>query len=470
MKGFYAGKWQSGSIEHEVTNPYSGELIGHVPLFGPEVLDEAFETLKKGAKLLSSLSREEHHQIFERLLALLIKDADEMAKLISSEQGKILREAKEEVEMTIRSAESLADSPSLVGARIQPLAGEASVQDRVGYTVRHPHGVVAIISPNPQPLILMALNTLYALAAGNAVLIKPSLHTPLIALRFVELLLQAGCPPEAIACVTGKGKLLGRAICKHRGVNHLICSASLPVIRDVRSQMEFVTSQLQWGCVATCVVGRTADLSRVADEVMRVAFECSGQAAFTPTWIACFEKMHDDLRSVLKERMEALVPGNPMDSSSDLGPLAEPRKMKKLEERIAFETSLGAELVTGGRVDGQLYRATLLDQCSMEKTRFSSREIAAPVIGMTAINKAEDATQHIRNQRHHILTLFSSDQDWSSRRAVSMPFNNVHVNGIPTWRDGLICLPGHPIRTGRRLSIDRVSDMSHYKDVVFHSS
>ncbi|MDF2376398.1 MAG: aldehyde dehydrogenase family protein [Verrucomicrobiales bacterium] len=468
MKAFYGGVWQSGKEHFEVLNPYSGELIDEVPVLGPEVLDSSLETLRKGVKVLASLSREELHEIFVRFFDLLIQSSGELASLISSEQGKLLREARHEVSTAVQTAEHLADSPSLVGSRILPLASEALIGNRMGYTVRHPHGVVAIISPNPQPLVLVAVNALYALAAGNAVIIKPSLHTPLVALKFVELLLEAGCPPEAVACVTGRGKILGRALCEHPGVNHLVCSASHAVIKRVRAQMGFVTSQLQWGCVATCVVGRSADLSLVADEIMRVSFECSGQAAFTPTWIACFESKHDELREMLKKRMEALIPGDPMDQATGLGPLSEPGKIKKLEERIGYETSLGAELVTGGRVDGQLYGATLMDRCSLTETRFSSREIAAPVIGMTTVSKAQEAIQLLRNQRHHVLTLFSSDQDWSARRAVSVPFNNVHINGIPTWRDGLICLPGNPVRTGRRTAQDRVRDMSHLKDVVFH--
>lgn len=468
MKAFFGGKWQGEGTMFDVVNPYSGGIIDQVPILGPEVLEGTLTTLRKGGRIMAQLTREEHHRIFMNFVGVLQREAAELARMISCEQGKVIGEAEQEVRQTIVSAEHLADSGTLIGSRILPLAREASLGDRYGYTVRHPHGVVAVITPNPQPLVLATVNAMYALAAGNAVVLKPSLHTPLVVLRMVELLLESGCPPEAIACLTGEGESLGRALSRHGGVDHLVCSGSIETMKSIRSQMKFVTSQLQWGCVATCVVGKSADIKLVADEIMRVAFEASGQAAFTPTWIACFEARHDDLRALLKERMEALVSGDPLDRNTGIGPLAEPKKLAKLEERIARETQLGAEIVTGGCVSGQLYRPMLLDGCVLAKTHFAKYEIAAPVIGLTPIRQAKDAIDLLRQQRHHVLTLFSNDDDWAARQATGMPFNNVHVNGIPTWRDGLICLPGHPMRTGRRFAGDRIADMSHLKDVVFH--
>lgn len=468
MNAFFDGKWQFNGEPVRVIDPYTGEGIEEVPNCGSEILDSALESLASGRKVFDTMDRVEHHAIFERFFQFASEAGGELAELIVREQGKCMEEAKREVHSMLVSAELLADNPSLVGARILPLANEASIGDRYGYTVRHPHGVVAVICPNPQPLVLPAVNTLYALAAGNAVVLKPSIHAPLVSIRLVELLLESGCPPEAIACLTGFGSEIGRAIGKHRLVNHLVCAGSLSTIQNLRSEMEFVTSQLQWGCVATCVIGKSANVSIVADEILRVAFECSGQAAFTPTWIACFEETHDDLRDLLKERFEKLRTGNPLEPDTEIGPLVEQARVDDLEERIASEKEWGAEVVTGGKVEGLLWKPVLMDGCSLERTRFSKEEICAPIIGMTAISRARDATDLLRDQRHHVLTLFSNDEDWAARQAMRMPFNNVHINGIPTWRDGLICLPGNPTRTGRRSASDRVSDMSHVRDVIFH--
>lgn len=468
MKAFFDAKWQFPGEAIPVIDPFSGEKIDEVPDCEPEILDNALEVLDRGRRAFEKMDRAEHHAIFERFFEVLQEDSGDFVELIVREQGKCLEEAKREVNSALISAELLADNPSLVGSRILPLANEASIGDRYGYTVRNPHGVVAVICPNSQPLILPLVNTLYALAAGNAVALKPSIHTPLISIRMVEMLLECGCPPEAIACLTGPGRKIGSALGKHRSVNHLVCAGSLPTIRNLRSEMEFVTSQLQWGCVATCVVGKSADVGIVADEILRVAFECSGQAAFTPSWIACFEEKHDELRDLLKEKIENLRPGNPLDPDTGIGPLTERSRIDRLEEWIAREKDLGATHVTGGCEEGFLYRPILMDECDLEKTRFSKEEICAPIIGMTAIGRARDATDLLKDQRHHVLTLFSNDEDWAARQAMRMPFNNVHINGIPTWRDGLICLPGNPTRTGRRSASDRVSDMSHVRDVIFH--
>lgn len=468
MKAYFEARWQSGKHVIKVYNPFTGTAFDEVPLCGPVELEKAISSLTKGSRDIASLSREDLNQIFVNFHRILTLHAEEVSSLITREQGKPIQEARREVNAALGSAESLALNPSLSGSVIQPLGIEAKFAERCGYTLRHPHGIVGIIGANPQPLILPLVNTLYALAAGNAVILKPSQHTSLVALRIVAMLLKAGVPPNAIACVTGSGKKIGTALISHPAINHVIASGNLSTIRKIRKHMGFVTSQLQWGCVASCVVGKSADIETVCNEILRVAFECSGQAAFTPTWIACFEQKHDELRDALAESMNRLSIGDPMLESTLIGPLTERKKVERLENRLANETALGAEIVTGGKRDHQLFQPMLLDQCHLEKTQFSRQEIAAPIIGLTSIRKAEDATSVLAGQRHHVLTLFSNDLDWASRRAVRMPFNNVHINGIPTWRDGLICLPGNPIRTGRRSAEDRISDMSHVRDVIFH--
>lgn len=468
MKAYFCGAWQSGKLEIDVVNPFTEEVFDSIPEVDESLLDDALADLKKGGRDLLKTSREERGEMFRKFHGILLARKVEIAEAISREQGKPLAEAAVEVGMSLSSAETLAYNHSLIGPRILPLAREASMSGGSGYTVRHPHGIVAIVTPNPQPFILPMTHALFAIAAGNAVALKPSRHSSLVVLKLVEMLLEAGLSPRAIACFTGTGKKIGRALCRHPLVDHIICSGSLPTIRDVRSRMSFVTSQFQWGCVSTCIVGKTADIELVADQILGTAFESSGQAAYTPTWIACFEKRYDDLRDLLTERMERLQPGDPFERASALGPMTELRNVKRIEERVRYELEHGAEVVTGSRVGNRLFHPMLLGECNLPKTRFSRKEIPGPIIGLTKISRAREATGMISDQRHHILTLFSKDEDWAAREAQRMPFNNVHVNGIPTWRDGLICLPGHPLRTGARAASDRISDMSHIRDVVFH--
>ncbi|MDF1738437.1 MAG: aldehyde dehydrogenase [Verrucomicrobiales bacterium] len=468
MKAYYSGEWKAGDRRIEVTNPFTEEIFATIPELEESILDEALINLKEGGRELLKTTREERAGIFKSFHEILFRRKEEIAQAISREQGKPLREAELEVLMSLNSVEALAYNTSLIGPRILPLAKEASNNGATGYTVRHPHGVVAIVTPNPQPLILPLTHALFAIAAGNAVALKPSRHSSLVVLILVEMLLESGLPPRAIACFTGTGKKIGRALCRHPLVDHIICSGSLPTIKDVRSRMSFVTSQFQWGCVSTCIVGKTANIELVADQILNTAFESSGQSAFAPTWIACFEKQYDDLRDLLADRMRQLQPGDPFDRRTSLGPVTELRNANRLEDRVKYELEHGAAIVTGSRLGNRLFQPILLGECSLHETRFSRKEIPGPIIGLTRINKAREATGVILSQRHHILTLFSKDEDWAAREAMRMPFNNVHVNGIPTWKDGLICLPGHPLRTGTREASDRISDMSHIRDVVFH--
>ena len=344
--------------------------------------------------------------------------------------------------------------------------------NRYGFTVRHPHGVVAVLTPSPHPLLLPVVAVCYALAAGNAVLLKPSSHTPLTALTFVEILLEAGCPPAAIACLTGKGKSLGRAICEHRDIHHIVCHGRLQTIRNIRSRATFVPTQLQWSCVSSCIVMKTADLDAAADSIVNSALVNAGQSAFSPSWVAVHEARHEEFRELLKQKMSGRPVGDPLQPGTLLGPVTTRATVRRLRQEVDRELANGAQLLLGEDFnEGPHQRRVsplLVDGCALDSTRLSQREISGPIIGLTKIKKGREASLQISSQRFHVLTFFTADEDWAIREALRLPFDNIHVNGIPSWADGLICIPGNPVRAGRSTAEGRVEMMSHIRDVICH--
>ncbi|NND50139.1 MAG: aldehyde dehydrogenase family protein [Rhizobiales bacterium] len=475
MKAYYAGKWQAtrpGGQETSVCNPYTGEVIDTVPRLDGSILAEVMPSLQREAKSLAVKDRGELFAIFQRLHAVMESRKEELARMIVCEHGKPVVQAESEVANALASCRVLAFNSSLAGAEIMPIPSEAKFGNRYGFTVRHPHGVVAALTPSPQPLILPVVATLYALAAGNAVLLKPSRHTPLIALTLVEMLLEAGCPPNAIACVTGHGDKLGRAICNHPGIHHVFCRGRLKTIRDIRASASFFTTELQWSCVSSCVVMKTGKLEQVADKIVSAAFENAGQSAFCPTWVAVHQARHEELRELLRLRIEGLRIGDPMDRTTDLGPITAVAMLRRLRRRVDHELNAGAEIVCGGVFNEQAHRRRvvplLLDKCGLKTTRFCRQEVSGPILGITKVSGSREATLQLASQRFHVLTFFTGDENWAIREAMRLPFDNIHINGIPAWTDGLICIPGNPVRAGRSSAEGRVHRMSHIRDVICH--
>lgn len=468
MKAFFNSAWQQCDTIRPVHNPFDESVIGEVPDLEPGVLDEALAGLSQGSLDLVALGREGHHAIFVRLHELLRQNARELSRQIQTEQGKPFQEATAEVDGAIQSVEVLADNPSLIGPSIHPLAPEVNARGGMGFTLRRPHGVVGILTPLVYPLLFPVLQACYALAAGNAVALKPARPTPLLALRLVELLLESGLPPGAIACITGAGDTLGSALCSDKRINYLSCLGRLPTIRAVRRAAAFVPVQLQWGCASSAIVDRLANLDKFVEIFVRSSFDNAGQSAFTPSWIAVVDEIHDELVDRLAAALGKIRLGNPLDRQTTLGPVASAVSTTRFDRILESELGLGAEIVCGGRREGRLIEPTLLRNCALGESILCQREVRGPLVGITRISKPLDAIEMLQHQRHHVLSIFSADEPEVVKEAMDLPFENIHVNGIPTWRDGLICVPGHPPRSGVRSAYDRILDFSRTRDVVCH--
>lgn len=468
MNAFFGARWQFGGAVRKVHNPYSEDVIGEVPDLEPGILDETFRALSSGCEDLSNLGREEHHAIFERFCQIMRSRRDALIHLLQVEQGKPVHEATLEYEMTLNSIEILADNPSLIGQEISPLASEPASRGWTGFTLRQPHGIVAILTPVTYPLLLPAIHTCYALAAGNAVILKPARVTPIIALRLIEMLLQAGLPSTALACLPGSGKTLGKAICGHPLVNHLSCMGTIATMKAIRKVAAFVPAQLQWGCVSSVIADRGTDIDQLVRAILGSTFENAGQSAFTPSWIAAVDEIHDELLERLAREIEKIKMGNPLDPATRIGPVASALSKRRFDEVMAHETEHGARAVVGGTREGRRVNPTLLDNCSPQHSILVKQEVRAPLLGVTRIRSREEAIEPLKKQRYHVLSLFTEEPGEAVGQAMGLAHENFHINGIPSWRDGLVCVPGHPPRSGTRDSYSRIQDYCRSRDIVSH--
>ncbi|MCA9016092.1 MAG: aldehyde dehydrogenase family protein, partial [Planctomycetaceae bacterium] len=213
MKMFCAGQWQDTKQTINVTNSFDQSVIDTVPQGSGDDIRNAVSVLEQGARIMKAMTPYDRSLILQKASELLLQKKDEFARTISLEVGKILAESQVE---TVRSAEVIRlsgeEARRMTGEMI-PLEGNAGGKNKLGFTLRVPCGIVAAITPFNFPLNLVCHKVGPAIAAGNAILIKPASDTPLSALKLTEILLEAGLPPEAIACVTGPGGEIGRAIC-----------------------------------------------------------------------------------------------------------------------------------------------------------------------------------------------------------------------------------------------------------------
>ncbi|MCB1063421.1 MAG: aldehyde dehydrogenase family protein [Verrucomicrobiae bacterium] len=478
MDAFFASKWAECpvGVVRAIRNPWSQEIIDTVPECGGETVDLAMEKLFAGKDSLAVVSSERMGEIFTAARQAMEDTREELAHLITREQGKPIQESLREVNVTINLLESFGKDAFRLGRQFLPLATEARVADRFGYTRRRPYGITALLTPNTFPFLIPAMLMIPALAAGNAIVVNPASQTPFSALKLLQILLEAGMPEDAMACLTGPGERTGQAICRHPLVDQITCYGGSATIRAIRSACEMIPLQFHHGGMGVCVVDKSGDLDLAADQIVSQAFENSGQTAVSTSAIFADETICEALLERLSSRIGGLKMGNPEEEGTTIGPLTESFRAVRAARLIGDLTASGSRCLNGDGInDGNMMQPTLIADIHPENPRFfpktGSREVLAPIVGVCPVKgKLEQVAGWLDSRSQLSVSIFSEDLERATLLANSLPVFNVHVNGVPTWRDGLIFDPSSSIRLGRRKSRSRVNDLSISQDIVFHQA
>ena len=212
MKMYLAGEWVDRDEKIDVVNPFNGQVFDTVPKGSVEDVQTAIASADRGAKVMAAMSGYQRYEILTRAVGLMRERLEDLGRTITMEEGKIIGEGLGEAERAIQTMTGSAEEAKRLFGEVVPLDGAPTWTGQLGFTLRVPCGVVAAISPFNFPLNLVAHKVGPALAAGNAVIIKPASDTPLSALKLTEILVDAGVPAEAVQCVTGSGGTIGDAL------------------------------------------------------------------------------------------------------------------------------------------------------------------------------------------------------------------------------------------------------------------
>src|SRR4051794_28658811 len=281
MRIFFAGQWQDRSKKIEVRNPYDATLVDTVPQATAEDAQAAITSAVEGAAVMRKMPGYERFQILRKAADLMFARQKELGRLISLEEGKTLAEGVFEASRAAETIELSAEEAKRLGGEVLPLDGAPGAGGRFGFTIRVPCGVVVAITPFNFPLNLVCHKVGPALAAGNAVIIKPASDTPLSALKLVEILLEAGIPPLAVACLTGGGSELGKALCQDERVRKISFTGSVEVGKQICEIAGIKRVTMELGSNSPLIVLEDADLNKVADAVVATGFANAGQVCIS---------------------------------------------------------------------------------------------------------------------------------------------------------------------------------------------
>ena len=354
------GEW-CGLPEANVTNPANGEVIATVPRMGSKEAQECIDAAFAAQKLWAKKTAKERANILRNWFNLIIANADDLALILTLEQGKPLAEAKGEILYAASFVEFFAEEAKRINGEI---IASPNANGRI-LVLREPLGVVAAITPWNFPAAMITRKLAPALAAGCAVVCKPAGETPLSAFALGELANRAGVPAGVLNIINGNSAQIGEVWCASPIVRGLSFTGSTEIGKLLMRQCADTVKKLalELGGNAAFLVFDDADLEAAADGVMASKFRNTGQTCVCANRILVQAKILDEFVAILGRKISALKVADGLESGATQGPLIDAKAIAKVNAHIADATSKGASIVIGGKTHakgGNFFEPTLL--------------------------------------------------------------------------------------------------------------
>ena len=470
MKLYFKGAWRGGDELIEVINPFDGQIVDTVPRATAQDVEEAIESAQRGAEDMKSLTGYERFEILSRATALIRQRADEIARTLSLEEGKPLAEALFEVDRSAQTLELSGEEAKRLSGEVLPLDGGKGVKNKLGFTLRVPCGVIAAIAPFNFPLNLVCHKVGPAIAAGNSVILKPASDTPLVSLKLVEILLEAGLPPMGISCLTGSGSLIGEKICSDPRVRKISFTGSKEVGERICAVAGLKKVTMELGSNCPLVVLPDADLDEVANLAVSSAYTNAGQVCISAQRLIVMDSVREGLIETMKPKVEALKVGDQLLEETGIGPMVRKSDASRVESWIQEAVGDGAQLVCGGERDGALMQPTLLDGAT-PNMRVCREELFGPAVSVMSVSSIDEAIRLANDTEFGLSAgLFTKDIDAAMRFAREVDSGNIHINWGPLWRTDAMPYGGMKGsgmgKEGPKYAIEEMTEM---KSVVIHS-
>ena len=470
MRMYVGGEWIDKDQTMSVVNPYDSSVIDTVPGADVEDVDSAIRQRGAGRPVRwPSLPGYERFLILRKAADLLEERKEEFARTITLEEGKIIAEGRTEVARAIQTISLSGEEAKRLYGETVPLDAAPGWAGQLGFTLRVPCGVVAAISPFNFPLNLVCHKVGPALAAGNAVIIKPASDTPLSALKLTEVLLEAGVPPEAVQCVTGSGSRIGDALVADPRVRKVTFTGSRDVGEHICNVAGLKKVTMELGSNSPLIVMPDADIEKVVAGTIASGYANAGQVCISAQRVIASHKIYGDYLDALAVGVEAINTGDPQDESVRMGPMIREQDAIRVSEWIEEAVSGGARRLVGGEHSGTMHAPTVVADVNPEM-RVSCDELFGPAVAVTPFEDINEAITMANSTNYGLSAgIFTQNIDWAMRFAKEVESGSLHINSGPGWRADMMPYGGlKESGMGKEGPKYAVEEMTDLKMVVFH--
>lgn len=474
-QNFIAGQWRdarSGETFASTNPAHTQEVIGHYQLSTAEDLEDAITAATQAQRSWAATPAPVRGEILLRTALLLEQRHEELATLMTREMGKILRETRGDIQTAIDVAKFIAGE----GRRAEGETVPSALPDKFCLTIRHPLGIVGIITPWNFPLAIPAWKTFPALLAGNAVVLKPASDTPLLTLKLAEILAEAGLPAGVFNVITGPGGTLGNALASHKSVNMISLTGSTEVGRRVGEicARDLRRCGLELGGKNAVIVMDDADLDLAVNNITLGAFGTTGQRCTATSRVIIHRAVYKPFVDRMVAAAEQLRVGDGLDAQTAVGPLVNRGRVKAVHEYTNTGKQEGARLLTGGApltedayAEGAFYQPTIFGDVQPDM-RIAREEVFGPFLSLLPINSYEEAITVANSTEFGLSTgIFTESARLSFRAMRDIESGLVYINAGTTGSE--IHLPFGGMKSSgnghRELGTEAVNEFSEIKSV-----
>ena len=454
----------------DIKSPFDGAIVGQAPIASLASVASAIAKAVTGADLWRHTPAHIRSAVLMKAAALADERSEEIAQIISGENGKSLLEARGEAS---RSGEIIRlaafEGSQLYGSTLPLDANKGTGLEKLGFTMRQPVGVVVAITPFNYPALLVLHKVAPALAVGNSVILKPARTTPLTALAIAKCFSDAGLPDGVLQVLHGSGSELGDALVSDSRVRKISFTGSTATGTHISSVAGVKKLSLELGSSCPVVVLDDADIEYATDAIALGGYINAGQVCISVQRVIVDKKVMGNFLDALKPKVEAIKIGDPKAADTKVGTLISQGEAIRVEAAIKQAVKDGATLLTGGARDKTLITPAIVFGVD-PKSAFAQDELFGPAIAVSTADGIKEAIGLANSTVYGLgAGVFTKSVDVAIQSAREIDAGIIHINWTPLWRADLMPYGGlKSSGVGKEGVRSTVTEMTEEKTIILH--
>lgn len=431
------GRWIDGDGSFPVLDKYSFDVLTEVAVPSRTQVAEAVVGARAAFQRFVTTPVERARWL-RRAADIIEAQRNEFVRIMMLEGGFTIDDINAEIDRSLITLNLSAEEATRIVGETVALAATPGQHERIGFTIRVPLGVVCAITPFNAPLNVVLHKVAPALAAGNAVILKPSAFTPLTASLLCEVLLDAGVPPAMLTLVHGEGAATGEALLDEQDIDFYTFTGSTAVGRLIQRGAGLRRTQLELGSIASTIVCTDADLDMALPKIANAAFRKAGQVCTSTQRLYVQEQIVEDVSDRLVQHAARMKAGDPADKANRVGPMIAEAAAKRAEDWINEARSQQARILQGGERDGAVLQPTVIANAP-SSAKVLTQEIFAPVVTVVPFRNVAEAIEGANNTPFGLAAgIFTQNIGEAIGAARQLRFGGVHINETSSSRvDGM---------------------------------